>query len=211
MFGSLKIPTQISVKFSFDEFRGVAVSYSHGVRLTPGSRVFEGWMKSPSLKRIWMWDNCCAVLPLKPWLIAVMVYSSLTAHTHGVSAALLHLVTTPSGTGGLQKFESKRWRVKVLVTQLCPTLCDPMDCRPLGSSVHGILQARILEWVAITFSRGSSQLRNRTWVSCIAGRFFTVWATREAQEVRQGVYDQVWKWQTLFSILPHRPELSHTS
>ena len=47
--------------------------------------------------------------------------------------------------------------MKVLVTQLCSTLCDPMDCSTPGSSVHGILQARILEWVAIPFSRGSSQ------------------------------------------------------
>ena len=54
-----------------------------------------------------------------------------------------------------------------------------MDCSPPGFS-PGILQARILEWVAIPFSRGSSQSRDRTWVSCIAGRFFTVWATREA-------------------------------
>ena len=53
-------------------------------------------------------------------------------------------------------------------------LCDPMDCSPPGSSVHGILQARILEWVAIPFSRGSSQPRDRTPVSYIAGRFFTV-------------------------------------
>ena len=59
------------------------------------------------------------------------------------------------------------------VAQSCPTLCDPMDCSPPGSSVHGILQARILEWVAISFSRGSSQPRDRTQVSCIAGRFFT--------------------------------------
>ena len=51
--------------------------------------------------------------------------------------------------------------------------CDPMDCSPQGSSVHGILQARILEGVAISFSRGSSRSRNRTHVSCIAGRFFT--------------------------------------
>ena len=68
---------------------------------------------------------------------------------------------------------------KVLVTQSCPTLCDPMDCSPPGSSVHGILQARILEWVAMSFSRGSSQPRDWTWVSCTAGRFFTIWATRE--------------------------------
>ena len=51
--------------------------------------------------------------------------------------------------------------------------CDPMDCSPPGSSVHGILQARILEWIAISFSRGSSRPGNRIQVSCIAGRFFT--------------------------------------
>ena len=51
--------------------------------------------------------------------------------------------------------------------------CDLVDCSPPGSSVHGIYQARILEWVAISFSRGSSWLRDRTWVSCITGRFFT--------------------------------------
>ena len=69
----------------------------------------------------------------------------------------------------------------MLVTQSYLTLCDPMDCSPPGSSVHEFFQARILEWVAISFSRGSSQTRDRTWVSCTAGRFFTHWATREAQ------------------------------
>ena len=59
------------------------------------------------------------------------------------------------------------------VAQSCPTLCDPMDCNPSGSSVPGIFQARILEWVVISFSRGSSQPRNRTHISCIPGRFFT--------------------------------------
>ena len=61
-------------------------------------------------------------------------------------------------------------KVKVLVAQLCLTLCDPMDFSPPGSSVHGILQARMLEWVAMTFSRGYFQPRNQTHVSCIAGR-----------------------------------------
>ena len=55
--------------------------------------------------------------------------------------------------------------VTVLVTQSCPTLSDPMDCSPPGSSVHGILQAGILEWTAISFSRGSSRLRDQTPVS----------------------------------------------
>ena len=63
--------------------------------------------------------------------------------------------------------------VKVLVAQACLTLCDPMDCSLPGSSDHGIFQARILEWVAISFSRGSSQPRDPTQVSCTAGRFFT--------------------------------------
>ena len=57
------------------------------------------------------------------------------------------------------------------VAQLCMALCDPMDCSPPGSSVHRILQARILELVAVPFSRGSSQPRNQTQVSCIAGVF----------------------------------------
>ena len=70
-------------------------------------------------------------------------------------------------------------RVCVLVTQSCLTLCDSRDGSPPDSSVHGILQARILEWVAIPFSRGSSQARDCTFVSCTAGRFFTIWATRE--------------------------------
>ena len=64
---------------------------------------------------------------------------------------------------------------EVKVTPLCPTLCDPM-------TVHGILQARILEWVAFPFSRGSSQPRDQTQVSRIAGRFSTSWAAREAQD-----------------------------
>ena len=68
----------------------------------------------------------------------------------------------------------------VLVIQSCPTLCDLMDCSPSGSSVHGILQARILEWVAMPSSRGSSWPRGQIPFSCIAGRFFTIWATREA-------------------------------
>ena len=71
--------------------------------------------------------------------------------------------------------------MKVLISQSCLTLCDPMDCSPPGSSVHGISQARILEWVAISFSRGSSPSRDQTQVSCIAGRVFIIWATNSSQ------------------------------
>ena len=62
------------------------------------------------------------------------------------------------------------------VAQSCQTLCYPMEYNPPGSSVHGIFQARILEWVAISFSRGSSQPRDWTQVSCIVGRCFNLWA-----------------------------------
>ena len=80
----------------------------------------------------------------------------------------------------------KIWQMKMLeslVVQPCLTLCDPMDCSPPGSSVHGIFQARVLEWVAIFFSRGSSQPRDRTWVSHIVSRCFTDWATREVMNI----------------------------
>ena len=70
-------------------------------------------------------------------------------------------------------------KVKVLVTQLCPVFCDLMGYSLPGSSVNGILQARILEWVAILFSKGSSQPRYQTQVSCMAGIFFNIWATTE--------------------------------
>ena len=82
------------------------------------------------------------------------------------------------------------------VAQSCPTLCDPVDYCPPGSSVHGILQARVLDWVAISFSRGSSRPRGRTWVSCIESRLFTIWATRE---VNYGEWGH--KWNDLHSFL----------
>ena len=64
--------------------------------------------------------------------------------------------------------------LKVFIAQLSPTLCDPMDCSLPGSSDHGILKARILEWVGIPSSRASSQPRDLTRISCVAGLFFIV-------------------------------------
>ena len=68
----------------------------------------------------------------------------------------------------------------------CPVVYNslqPMDCSPPGSSVHGILQAKILEWVAIPFSRGSSQPRDQIQISCIAGEFFIIWTTKQKQNL----------------------------
>ena len=76
-------------------------------------------------------------------------------------------------------------KMKVLVAQMGPTLWNPMDCNPPASSVRGILQARILEWVAIPFSRASSQPKDWTQFSCIAGRFFTIRATAAAAKSLQ--------------------------
>ena len=73
----------------------------------------------------------------------------------------------------------------------CPTCCNPMDCSPPGSSVHGILQARILEWVTLPSSRGSSWPRDQThisWVSWIAGRFFTTEPPQKPQIPSEMVY-----------------------
>ena len=74
----------------------------------------------------------------------------------------------------------KKVKLKLLLIQTCLTLCSPMDSSVSGSSVHGILQARILEWVIHSLLPGSSPPMDQTQVSCIAGRFFTIWAAREA-------------------------------
>ena len=102
------------------------------------------------------------------------------------------------------KMQQKCATPKVLVSQSCLTLYDPMDYSPSGFSVHGLSQARILEWVAISFSRGSSWPRDWTCVSWIAGRFLTIWATREATPKAVCQF-QGWILQAL------QPPSSHTS
>ena len=91
------------------------------------------------------------------------------------------------------------WQVKVSVAQLYLTLCDPIDCSLPGSSVHGALQARILEWVAIPFSRGSFQPRGRTRVSCGSckeGRFFTADKSEDSSEKLEKSFMYI-KYQTV--------------
>ena len=72
-----------------------------------------------------------------------------------------------------------------LVSKSCLSLCNHMDCSPLGSPVHGISQARILEWVSVSFSRGSSWPRDRTWVSCTGGRVLYDWASEGEKDLKR--------------------------
>ena len=90
----------------------------------------------------------------------------------------------------------------MLVTQSCPTLCNPVDCSPPGSSVHGILQARILQWVAISFSRGSSQPRDQTQISLVAQNLSAIQETQvrslvgeDALEKEMATHSSVLAWE----------------
>ena len=92
-----------------------------------------------------------------------------------------------SGSSWFKNYWSLVWRILSITLLLCEVkslscvwLCNPMDCNLPASSLHGILQARVLEWVAISFSRGSSRPRDQIRVSLIPGRHFNLWATREA-------------------------------
>jgi len=101
-------------------------------------------------------------------------------------------------------------RSKSVSHQPCLTLCDPMNCSPPGSPpCRGISQARMLEWVAIPFSFGSFQPRDWTWVSCTAGRFFIVWATRETPEKHRCCKIKEWTLATIntdtLQKCTHRP------
>ena len=108
---------------------------------------------------------------------------------HMVGAILYQTVGVESNGISVYTSVNKAWILTCgqlcSVAPLCLTLCNPMDCSPPGFSVHGILQARILEWVAIPFPRGSSQCKNWTQVSLIIGGFFTVWAIRKPAILNQ--------------------------
>ena len=89
---------------------------------------------------------------------------------------LLKYLATVLATGWQCPLLHNKWSE---VSQSCLTLCGPIDCSLPCSSIHGIFQARVLEWIAISFSRGPSRPRDRTQVSCIVGRCFTIWTTRK--------------------------------
>ena len=122
------------------------------------------------LKSSWLLENSRLFQVSAPMLMLFhlrMTFSlplSISYSSQRPNAVASHRV---SSSCGVKESET------VLVAQSCPTLCDSMDCSPPSSSVHGILQTRTLECVALPFSRGSFQPRDQTRVSCIAGRFFT--------------------------------------
>ena len=151
---------------------------------------------------------------------------TFTFHLHALekemathSSVLAWRIPGTGEPGGLPSMGSRRvghdwsdlavaaWLVWMLVAQSCLTLCDPMDCTLPGFSVHGISQARTLEWVAFSYSRGFSWPRDRIWVSCTADRFFTIWATMEAlcDTVELKSYN---KWAALYSSQSLKYELS---
>ena len=132
--------------------------------------VGEGKISFPS--------NLLGSLWLGPWLAKDRL-------TKGKHTSLFNFLMKPpmsckahvlGDTGSFIRIWRHKWSE---VAQSCPTLCDPMDCSLIGSFVHGIFQARMLEWVAFSFSRRSFRPRDWTRVSLIVGRRFTIWATRE--------------------------------
>ena len=127
-----------------------------------------------------LWDAAKAVLRGK--FIAIQSYLK-KQEKHRINNLILYLKQLEKEEKNSEISKSK---VKVQVSQSCPTLCNPIDY-----TVHGILQARILEWVAFPFSRGSSQPKDQTRVSCIAGRFFINWAIREACRRRKEII-KIW-------------------
>ena len=102
-------------------------------------------------------------------------------------------------------FPQRMKLTKSEVTQSCLTLCDPMDCSLPGSSIHGIFQVSVLEWVAISFSKGSSQPRDLTQVSCIANRCFTIWATSSVQFSHSVMSDSLWPHESQHARPPCPP------
>ena len=139
-----------------------------------------------------------AVLCREPMSALSLSPSILSFHTRAWASERLSLRHLPF-------IESIFWFV-CLVTKSCPTLCDPMDCNPPGSSVHGISQARILEWVAISLSRGSSWPRDRTHISSIGRWILYHWATREG--LKSSIQQYLFRWtragsesqQEMFSV-----------
>ena len=126
------------------------------------------------------------------WLLWIMLYER--GYTNNLSPCSQFFEYIPrSGFAELHG-------ATILFAQLCLTLCDPKDCSLPDFSVHGFLQTRILEWLAIPISVVSSWPQDRTQFSCIAGRFFTIWATREVPR---------WHGNSMFNFLKNCHTVFH--
>ena len=137
----------------------------------------DGWALFSSLNRIFfVWGQKS---PAGPWFSQASPRFPLVPGPFWDFTCSLHIQSWRTSVEMKQAGESFQGGGG-LVSQSCPTLCNPIDCSLPGSSVHGISQARILEWAAISFSRGSFLPRDWIHISCISGGFFTNWATREA-------------------------------
>ena len=162
-------------------------------------RGWDGWMASP-IQWTWTWANSgrCwgsgrpvpGLTKCWAWLGDWTTENEFLGGTDiGPRDFTFSLVFSSAQQRLLVKYLN---RTGCRLTQSCLTLCDPMDCSPPGFSAHRILQARILEWVAMPSSRGSSPLGDQTHISWIADRFFTLWATREAYSGLLRGKDEVW-------------------
>ena len=139
--------------------------------LRPLSFGWRTWCLHVGPARTTQWPPHCSPVPTPPR--ALLTWDAL-------EGACLRPGTRPIGHLG-SVWGGCSWHIEHVYSVAQSTLCDPMDPSPPGSSVYGISQARILEQVAIPFSRGSSWPRDRTQASYIASRFFTLWARREVQ------------------------------
>ena len=130
--------------------------------LKAGNRRSRCWQVWLLLRSLFLTCSC-----LSPCCVLTRLF--LCVHLLGISYS--YKDTSPVGFGPVLMTS---FNLNLLVAQSCLTLCDSMDCSPPGSSAHGILQARILEWVSFLFSRGSFRPRHQTQAFCIVGRLFTI-------------------------------------
>ena len=161
---------------SFKNISWVSINQNYYLFGSSNCPIFDQSMLSVTQSWLILFNTIDSSLP-GPSIQGIFLSKNTGVSCHFLSSRDQTLVSCISCTAGRVFTTEPPGKVKVKVTQSCPTLCDPMNY-----TVHGILQARILEWVAFPFSRGSSQPRDRTQVSLIAGGFFTSWATEEAQE-----------------------------
>ena len=115
---------------------------------------------------------------VNPWLIHVNVWQKPLQYCKVISLQLIKKKKRKKERKKEKEYVLSIAMLIVKVARSCPTVCNPLDCSLPVSSVHGISQERIMEWDSISFSRGSSWPRDQTWVSCLGGRFFTIWTIR---------------------------------